>query len=255
MCYDDNARPPLPDGIAREASGEDVVLTASDGNRFSAFYARPAGAVRAQMLIYPDIRGLHQFYKELALRFAEQGVAAVAMDYFGRTAGLTSRDESFEFWPHVKQLQADTVIADTTAALEYLHAADGAQGGTFIVGFCLGGSLTLYASTQELSLAGGIAFYAGLGRAWSADGRTVLEAATDTRTPVLGLFGGADQGIPTDQVELLDQNLDQSGVEHDIRIYPDATHSFFDRRAEEFADASADAWKRIFDFITARTPV
>ena len=249
MCYDDNARPPLPEGAAGEATGEDVVLTASDGNRFSAYVARPAGAVRAQMLIYPDVRGLHQFYKELALRFAEQGVAALAMDYFGRTAGLTGRDESFEFWPHVKQLEAATVMADTTAALDYLQARDGAQGGRFIVGFCLGGSLTLYAATQDLGLAGGIAFYAGLGRAWDEGGRTVLQAATDTRTPILGLFGGADQGIPADQVEQLDQNLDTSGVDHDIRMYPGATHSFFDRRAEEFADASADAWKRIFDFI------
>lgn len=253
MCYDDNARPPLPGGVAGETTGEDLVLTAVDGNRFAAFIARPAGTAKAQMLIYPDIRGLHQFYKELALRFAEQGVAAIAMDYFGRTAGLTARDESFEFWPHVQQLQASTVIADTIASLDYLRAATGLQGASFIVGFCLGGSLTLYAATRDLGLAGGIAFYAGLGRAWDEQGRTVLEAAASTRTPVLGLFGGADQGIPVEQVEQLDQNLDQSGVEHEIRIYPGATHSFFDRRAEEFAEASADAWKRVFDFITART--
>jgi carboxymethylenebutenolidase len=251
MCYDDNARPPLPSAPAGEASGDDLILTAADGNRFAGFLARPGGTARAQILIYPDVRGLHQFYKELALRFAEQGIAALAMDYFGRTAGLTSRDESFEFWPHVQQLQATAVMADTTAALVHLRSV--AAGGAFVVGFCLGGSLALHAATQDLGLAGSIAFYAGLSRVWDARGRTVLDAAPDTRVPVLGLFGGADQGIPVEQVERLDKYLDQSGVAHTIQIYPGAPHSFFDRRADEFADASADAWKRIFDFVASRT--
>jgi carboxymethylenebutenolidase len=253
MCYDDNARPPIPEGPAGEASGEDLVLTAADGNRFSAFIARPVGTARATILIYPDIRGLHQFYKELALRFAEQGIAALAIDYFGRTAGLTARDESFEFRPHVQQMQTASVLADTTAGLDYLRTVDGVQGASFIVGFCLGGSLALFAATRDLGLAGSIPFYAGLSRVWDEQGRTVLEAATDTRTPVLGLFGGADQGIPVDQVEMLDRALDDSGAEHEIRIYPGAPHSFFDRRAHEFAEASADAWKRILDFVIAHT--
>ena len=80
MCYDDEARPPLPPGAAGEVQGEDLVLTAADGNRFAAFAAHPRQTARAQVLIFPDIRGLHQFYKELALRFAEQGITAVAMD-------------------------------------------------------------------------------------------------------------------------------------------------------------------------------
>ncbi len=105
MCYDDNARPPLPPIAGGAAHGEDIVLTAADGNRFAAYVALSGNASGAQVLIYPDVRGLHQFYKELALRFAEIGISAVAMDYFGRTAGLTARDDSFEFWPHVQQLR------------------------------------------------------------------------------------------------------------------------------------------------------
>ncbi len=94
MCYDDNARPPVPPGGATgTAHGSDLVVTASDGNRFAAYLAMPAAAATAQVVIFPDVRGLHQFYKELALRFAEVGIAAIAMDYFGRTAGLTSRDD------------------------------------------------------------------------------------------------------------------------------------------------------------------
>ncbi len=253
MCYDDNARPPLPERSAGEAHGEDLVLTAADGNRFAAFAAHPSQPSASQMLIFPDVRGLHQFYKELALRFAEQGISAVAMDYFGRTAGLTARDETFEFRPHVQQLTAASVSADAQASLAHLRAGSEAAGSAFILGFCMGGSFSLYSATQDWGLAGSIAFYAGLSRVVDEQGRNALQAAAGTKTPVLGLFGGADQGIPVDQVETLDRELDQTGVEHAIVIYPGAPHSFFDRRATEFAEASADAWRRVLGFVAAHS--
>src|SRR5215470_19994787 len=105
MCYDDNARPPYPPGAKDTARGEDLVLTAADGNRFLAYAAHPEQPARAQVVIFPDAGGLHQFYKELALRFAEIGIEAVALDYYGRTAGLTARDDTFDFMPHLIQQQ------------------------------------------------------------------------------------------------------------------------------------------------------
>ena len=247
MCYDDNARPPIPEGEQGQASGEDVVLTAADGNRFAAYITRPLGdhSGRAQVVIYPDVRGLHQFYKELALRFAESGVAAVAIDYFGRTAGLTPRTDSFEYPPHVQQLQAPTILADTRAALAELDASQP----IFIVGFCLGGSLSIVASSENLGLTGAIGFYAGLARKFQGSDETVLDLAHKVQNPFLGLFGGADQHIPPDQVLKLDENLDQAGVEHQIVTYEGAPHSFFDRRATDYAAASSDAWLKIQTFI------
>src|SRR5436190_222115 len=85
MCYDSDARPPLPPTPGSPAVGTDLVLTATDGNRFAAYAAAPGAPAAAQVLIYPDVRGLYPFYKDLALRFASVGVAALAMDYFGRT--------------------------------------------------------------------------------------------------------------------------------------------------------------------------
>ncbi|GAC1377025.1 MAG: dienelactone hydrolase family protein [Ktedonobacteraceae bacterium] len=252
MCYDDNARPPVPQTGGGAAHGEDIILTAVDGNRFSAYVAHPAQPKNAQIVIYPDVRGLHQFYKDLALRFAEMGISAVAIDYFGRTAGLTGRDDSFDFWPHVQQMQIKNLVADVNAAFEQLHANGGKERATFIVGFCMGGSLSLLTATEDFGLAGVIPFYAGLSRAFAGTG-TVLEQATKVKYPVLGLFGGADQGIPPEQVQELDQKLGTAGVEHEIISYPGAPHSFFDRRAVDFADASADAWKRIEKFITAHS--
>ena len=247
MCYDDNARPPLPAGASGEARGEDLVLTAADGNRFAAYRAYPAQelAKGAQILIYPDVRGLHQFYKDLALRFATLGLQAVAIDYFGRTAGLTDRSDSFEYMPHVMQLNINTVAEDAKAALATLQPGKP----TFLVGFCLGGSLSILTAGRDLGLAGTIGFYTGLSRTVQGSKGTVLEESAKVRTPFLGLYGGADESIPSSELKILDKNLTTAGVEHQIVVYDGAPHSFFDRRAAQYAEASADAWLKIQAFI------
>lgn len=248
MCYDDNARPPVPPEANGQAHGEDFVLTAGDGNQFAVYLARPAQgqASGAQIVIYPDVRGLHQFYKELALRFAELGVTALAFDYFGRTAGLTARNDAFEYRPHVQQLKFPDLLADIRASLAHLEKGRP----TFIVGFCLGGSLSLLSSTQQdLNLTGAISFYSSLSRQLAGTNGTVLDESVHVHNPFLGLFGGADQGIPPEQVHALDENLDKAGVEHEIKIYEGAPHSFFDKRASEYAEASSDSWKRVLAFI------
>ncbi len=252
MCYDDNARPPSPPGSAGPTRSEQLTLRASDGADFLAFAALPDPSTNLAVVIYPDVRGLHQFYKELALRFAESGIAAVAMDYFGRTAGLTSREEGFEFMPHVQQITLDAFTLDVKAALAYLREKLGPEAAIFVVGFCMGGSLTLITGANpDLKLAGLIPFYAGMSRDFGGAG-TVLDFAPRVAYPVVGFFGGADQGIPESSVHALDAKLDQAGVPHRLTIYPGAPHSFFDRRAADYADASADAWQRLLTFVRAR---
>lgn len=252
MCYDDQAQPPVSPNASGQAHGEDLILTASDGNRFAAYLATPDQPATAAVLIYPDVRGLFQFYKDLALRFAETGVTALAIDYFGRTAGLSGRDESFDFWPHVQQLRLDTFPLDVQAALSYLRDTAGSQH-VFVVGFCMGGSLALLTGTNaEMGFSGLMPFYPGLRRPLGDQG-SVLDSAERVRYPVLGQFGGADESIPQDQVQQLDDKLDQAGVEHQLIVYPDAPHSFFDRRATDFADASADAWQQMQRFIQQHT--
>ncbi len=254
MCYDLDARPPIPSISGGSTDGEDIVLTAQDGNRFAAYMAYPTKPKGAQALIFPDVRGLHQFYKELALRFAETGIPTLAIDYFGRTAGISPRDEKFEFRPHVEAMQMPTFLADVAAALAYLHSQSKKEPSTFIVGFCRGGTLSLLTATEDLNLTGIIAFYAGMSRPIPGSKGATLEQASQIRYPVLGLFGGADPGIPPSDVQRLDEQLDIAGVKHEIITYAGALHSFFDRRYEEFAEASADAWKRVLNFIDALTP-
>lgn len=254
MCYDDNAIPPTPPGDAGTAQGEELVLIAEDGNRFYAYLAWPEHPGNAQIIIYPDVRGLHNFYKELAMRFAEVGITALAFDYFGRTAGLSARDNTFDYMPYVREMTLDGVFADVRAALAYLREGDGAKRATFVTGFCLGGSLTFISGTQDFDLAGVIGFYSGLSRQMAGAAKAVVDIGADEKYPLLGLFGGADQGIPVELVHRFEEGMKQSGVEHKIVIYPNATHSFFDKRYEEFANESADAWKQMLSFISAHTP-
>ncbi|MBI4787681.1 MAG: dienelactone hydrolase family protein [Chloroflexi bacterium] len=250
MCYDLDARPPIPPISGAAGDGQDIVITASDGNRFSAYMSRSPQPKGAEVLIFPDVRGLHAFYKELALRFADIGVPALAIDYFGRTAGISPRDENFEYRTHVDQMQMPTFLNDVAAALAYLRDQNKTARAPFIVGFCRGGALALLTGAENFDLLGIIAFYPGMSRQIPGSKGTVHEQASKIRCPVLGLFGGADANIPATDVQKLDEQLAVAGVKHELVTYPGATHSFFDRRATEFAEQSADAWRRVQSFIT-----
>jgi carboxymethylenebutenolidase len=225
-----------------------MVLEAADGNRLASFAAFPEGPRAAGVVILPDVRGLHHFYEELALRFAERGHAALAIDYFGRTAGVGKRDESFEYMPHVEQTTETGVQADVRAGVTSLRATG--CNAVFTVGFCFGGRRSWLAAASGHGLAGAIGFYGRPGR--SADGEPgPTERAADLAAPILALMGGDDASIPAEAVQAFESALDGAGVEHEVVVYPGAPHSFFDRKHEEFADASADAWSRVLAFVDA----
>src|SRR5262245_32608168 len=134
MCFELDSSPPIPVISGAAVSHDDLVLEASDGNRFAAFAAVPDEPSGVGVVILPDVRGLYRFYEELALRFAERGYAAVAFDYFGRTAGASKRGEHFEYMEHVQQTTPEGIQADVAAAVAYLREAG--CGTIFTVGFC-----------------------------------------------------------------------------------------------------------------------
>ncbi len=246
MCFDLDSSPPIPVVSGAAFFHEDLVLEAADGNRLAAFAAMPDEASRVGIVILPDVRGLYRFYEELALRFAERGYAAVAIDYFGRTAGVGKRGDDFPYMDHVKQTTAAGIQADVGAAAERLRS----QGCTsvFTVGFCFGGRHSWLAAAGGHALSGAIGFYGRPGR--GQDGSPgPAERAGELDAPILGLMGGADQAITTDDVAAFEQALTVAGVEHEVVTYDGAPHSFFDRKFDEFADASADAWRRVLAFI------
>ncbi len=254
MCFDFDARPPhLPAELARRpiaggASAELLTLGSADDTGFSAALAKAAEGGDPGVVIIPDVRGLYRFYVELSERFAEAGHHAIAFDYYGRTAGLGPRGDDFDYTPHRQQVELDQALEDLAAAIAELRRRTGA-GPVVTVGFCFGGSLSFVAGAdRDLDLAGVVGLYGVLDPS-RFDGRGVLTQAADIRPPVLGLFGGADQAIPAEQIEQFDSALSASGTGHQIHVYPGAPHSFFDRKQEEFAKESEDAWRRILGFL------
>jgi carboxymethylenebutenolidase len=188
MCHDDDSRAPAPPVRGEVAAHGGLTLTSADGTVFSAYEAIPAGfqAGGAGMVVLPDVRGLHPYYMDLAQRFAEAGIPAVAIDYFGRTAGTTARDDEFEYMPHVQQVDPANVRADVAAAIERLRS-------------------------------------------------------------------GADAATPQEEFAEFERKLTAQGVEHDMKVYEGAPHSFFDRSFAEWKDAGADSWRRILDFIASHS--
>jgi carboxymethylenebutenolidase len=248
MCHELDSAPPIPAIAGAAVSHEDVVLDAADGNRFAAFVATPEVPTTVGVVILPDVRGLYRFYEELALRFAERGYAAVAIDYFGRTAGVAKRNDEFPYMEHVMHTTPAGVQADVAAAVEYLRSpAGGSRASIFTVGFCYGGSNSWLAAAAGHRLAGAVGFY---GRPGERDGDPgPIGAVAQMSAPILALQAGADAHITAADNEAFEAALDAAGVEHEIVVVPGAPHSFFDRLHEEFQAQSADAWRRTLAFI------
>jgi carboxymethylenebutenolidase len=240
MCFELDSLPPIPVVAGAAVSHEELVLEAADGAEYMAFAARPDEPARVGIVVLPDVRGLYRFYEELALRFAERGYAAIAIDYFGRTAGVGERGEDFVYRPHVDQTTPEQIQADVRAAVDWLRSPEGGScRRVFTVGFCFGGRHSWLAAAAGHGLAGAVGFY----------GRPPVDRAAELAAPILALQAGDDGHITAEDNAAFGDALAAAGVDHEIVTYDGAPHSFFDRRHEEFAEASVDAWQRVLAFV------
>ena len=241
MCHDHDSRPPAPPRSGNVAERGVLTLTSAAGTEFSAAYAAPAAEPRVGVVVLPDVRGLHPYYVALAERFAETGAATVAIDYFGRTAGVCdasgTRPEDFEWQAHIPQTTEAAIDGDITAAIGYLRLRTRDDLPVVTVGFCFGGSNSWRQSGGDLDLAGCVGFY---GRP-----SVVGTAAERAHRPVVMLIAGADAATPvTDQLKLAD-TMRAAGAEVDAVVYDGAPHSFFDRAFGQWEEACRDAWEHV----------
>ena len=196
---------------------------------------------RPGVVILPDVRGLHRYYKDLALAFAEAGLHAVAFDYYGRRDAGEDRGDAFDWGRHSRATTAEEVARDVRACLEYLRSADG--GGVeavYTVGFSWGGAASWRQSAEQQGLNGAIGFYG-----YQPMSR-VAQWIPMMRAPLLMLLSSTDP--PAEYVRFRDEAR-VHGVETESYTYPVTQHSFFDRAPEENAVACEDAWRRMLDFI------
>jgi carboxymethylenebutenolidase len=241
MCHDHDSRPPAPPRSGEVGERRTLTLTSADGAEFSAAYAAPARPPGTGVVILPDVRGLHPYYVALAERFAEAGVAAVAIDYFGRTAGPVggtgTRDEDFDWQAHISKTTSEGIDADITTAIGDLRQRTRPDLPVVTVGFCFGGSHSWRQSGGQLDLAGCVGFY---GRP-----SVVGDVATRAHLPTVMLIAGADRATPVEEQLRLADTMRAAGAEVDAVVYDGAPHSFFDRAFGEWEDACRDAWQHV----------
>jgi carboxymethylenebutenolidase len=243
MCHSDESRAPEPPRKGPVGEHGNLELTATDGNRFRAYRAVPERTPNSGVVILPDVRGLHPYYEDLSLRFAEAGFATIAIDYFGRTAGLGARDDTFDWKSHFQKATPEGVAHDVRSAVEKLRAdSRNPRIPIFTVGFCFGGAYSWRQSGEGHGLAGCIGFYGGhpIERAGA-----VIPKMT---APLLMLLGGADQGTPPGEFDDFAARVRARGLEVESHTYAGAPHSYFDRSFAEHREACSDSWTRILAF-------
>ncbi|MEV4326130.1 dienelactone hydrolase family protein [Microbispora rosea] len=242
MCHDIDSRPPaapvVTGGVAEHGPLE---IGTVDGNRFRAYRTAPAVPNGRNVLLLPDVRGLHPFYASLARRFAEAGFHTLVMDYYGRSAGTGDRDDSFDGYAHLALLQPLHVETDAAAAATAIRAWH--PGPLFSVGFCLGGGYSWRLGAAGLGLAGAIGFY--------GPPRFLGDRAAEPSAPLLMLLAGADVVTTPEEYATLTAAFDRTEKEYEEHVYDGAPHSFFDDSYDRWQEACADAWHRILGF-TAR---
>lgn len=225
-----------------------------NGQTVPVYCAHPEGTTKLPViLVISEIFGVHEHIADVARRFAKAGYLALAPDLFVRQ-GDPSREKSVaDLMKNIISKTPDAnVMADLDATVEWArtYGADTARLG--ITGFCYGGRITWLYSAHNPQVKAGVAWYGRLsGERTAAWPKLPVDIAGALQTPVLGLYGGKDQGIPLDTVEQMRTALGQ-GSQSRIHVYPDAPHGFYaDYRPGYRAEEAKDGWQRALAWFKA----
>ena len=240
------------DGLATEI----VTYPAPDGFDLPAYVARPAGDGPFPMVIVvSEIFGLHEYIRDVCRRLAQAGYAAIAPAFFVRVEDPAPLADMQRIQQIVAAATYEQVMGDIAATLDWASGQLWANADKVgITGFCWGGKVVWQAAARFAAIDAAAAWYGRLAPSASATPEQIaagrpwpVDLAGDLKSPVLGLYGGQDQGIPTATVETMRAALTREGARgSDIRLYPDAPHGFHaDYRASYRPEAAADGWNRL----------
>ncbi len=228
----------------------------SNAGPIPAFSARPDGATRAVVVIQ-EAFGLTEHIGEVVDRLAAEGYRAIAPAMYHRQGAPVIDYEALQVAEKAERLievmgtlAADDLAADVDATLALLTSEGFASSKIAMVGFCMGGAITLFSCTRP-GIAAGVTFYGGGVVAGRFGLPSLVELAPSIVHPWLGLYGDEDPSIPVDQVEQLRAAATDAVAQTEIVRYPDAGHGFnCDARPEHFdAAASEDGWARTLAFL------
>jgi carboxymethylenebutenolidase len=223
-----------------------------------AFVARPAaGGKRPAVLVINEVFGVHEWIKDVCRRLAKLGYVALAPDYFVRAGDPSKLTDFGEIRKIVATATDKQVTDDTAAAIRFLKSAPYVDARRMAVtGFCWGGGkvwLTVERFPDTFKAA--VSWYGPLRPPArpspnDPDAKAPIQLVANLKTPVLGLYGGKDQGIPVAHVEEMRAALRAAGKANDeIVVYPDSQHGFLaDYRPSYDPKAAPQAWARMLDW-------
>lgn len=228
-----------------------------NGFKVPAYRAAPAGKTGLPVvLVIQEIFGVHEYIADTARRFAKAGYLAIAPELYARQGDPSQYGEMAKLMAEVVSKVPDAqVMADLDGALKWAAANGGDVSRAGITGFCWGGRITwLYAAQGPVKA--GVAWYGRLvGNASALTPKHPVDLAAHLNGPVLGLYGGADQGIPLDTVEKMKAALAQGNAAakaSQFVVYPEAPHAFHADYRPSFRQGPAeDGWKRALDWFKA----
>jgi carboxymethylenebutenolidase len=222
-----------------------VSIPTADG-QLPAYAARPNGpGPYPIVLVIEEIFGVHEYIKDVCRRLAKIGVLAVAPELYARIADLSKMTDAQQIVRDVILKAPDaTMLADldSTAAWAASHGGDGARMG--VMGFCRGGRDTWLYAEHNPTLKAAVAFYGPVAGPVSAiQPKTPLDLAAGLKCPLLGLYGGADQSISSDDVKQAASRAEAAGQTVKIHVFDGAPHGFHaDYRASYHKAAAESAW-------------
>jgi carboxymethylenebutenolidase len=235
----------------------EVTIPAGDF-KLPAYRAMPAGkSGLPTVLVVSEIFGVHEHIADVARRFAQRGYLAIAPELFVRQGDAQSYGEVSRLMSEVVSKVPDAqVLGDLDACAAWARANGGDAGKLGITGFCWGGRIVWLYAAHNPRLKAGAAWYGRLvGNATPLTPRQPIELVGELHAPVLGLYGGKDQGIPLDTVEQMKAALARGSAAaqaSEFQVYPEAGHAFHaDYRPSYVKDAADDGWKRCLAWFKA----
>lgn len=244
--------------ISTDASGLDageIQIPVHDGE-LPGYQAHPAeGSSFPIILVIQEIFGVHEHIQDICRRLAKLGYLAIAPELYARQGDVSKMTDMQEIFSRVVNRVPDSqIMSDLDAALDWaIRSGKGDTGKIGITGFCWGGRITWLYCAHNPKLKAGVAWYGRLeGNTSELQPRFPLDIAASLEVPVLGLYGGADQSIPLENIKRMRSTLDAAQKEAEIIVYPEAPHAFFaDYRPNYRQQAAEDGWKRMLAWFKA----